>query len=187
MKRAKSIGSLWQVRSLANRYPLAPLVMTGRAFSIQRGNLTELFTFGVFTTMNTAYQPPTPHHWQFDHRAILPLRNQNFWKIERGVVRTSTWLEDGTLIVLGLWGPGSFVGKTFEKINPYQVECLTPVQAIPFVSVDQQQLSSILLGHLQQTQELTVIRSYKRTDTMLSKNVGVKTLGFTEGMKPRPI
>ncbi len=122
--------------------------------------------------MTIVHQPQTSHRWLFDSRAILPLRNQNFWKIESGVVRTSTWLEDGTLIVLGLWGPGNFVGKTLEKISPYQVECLTPVQAIPFASVDSHQLSNILLGHLQQVQELTVIRSYKRTDTMLLKLLG---------------
>jgi CRP-like cAMP-binding protein len=123
-------------------------------------------------TMTTAYQPTTAHRWQFDNRAILPLRNQNFWKIESGVARTSTWLEDGTLIVLGLWGPGHFVGKTLERIAPYQVECLTPVRAIPFVSLDERQLSGILLTHLQQMQELTVIRGYKRTDTMLLKLLG---------------
>ncbi|EPF20237.1 MULTISPECIES: Crp/Fnr family transcriptional regulator [Microcystis] len=119
--------------------------------------------------MTLTYQPPTPHRWHFDNRAILPLRNPNFWKIESGVVKTSTWLEDGTLIVLGLWGPGNFVGKTLERVNPYQVECITPVQAVSFSTVESYQMAEILLSHLQQAQELSIIRSYKRTDVMVVK------------------
>jgi CRP-like cAMP-binding protein len=84
-------------------------------------------------------------------------------------VKTSTWLEDGTLIVLGLWGPGSFVGKTLERVNPYQVECITPVQAVSFSTVESYQMAEILLSHLQQAQELSIIRSYKRTDIMVLK------------------
>jgi CRP-like cAMP-binding protein len=122
--------------------------------------------------MTIAYQPPTPYRWQFDNRAILPLRNQNFWKIDSGVVKTSTWLEDGTLIVLGLWGSGSFVGKTLERVNPYQIECITPVQAISFSVLESHQLAEIILSHLQQLQELSIIRSYKRTDTMVLKLLG---------------
>ncbi|MEG3440407.1 Crp/Fnr family transcriptional regulator [Pannus brasiliensis CCIBt3594] len=122
--------------------------------------------------MTIAYHPPTSHCWHFDNRSILPLRNQNFWRIESGVVRTSSWLEDGTPIVLGLWGPGNFVGKTLDKIDPYQIECLTPVQAISLPVVDSHQLAGILSEHLQQSQELTVIRSHKRTDTMLLKLLG---------------
>ncbi|AKV66815.1 cAMP-binding protein [Microcystis panniformis FACHB-1757] len=99
----------------------------------------------------------------------MPLRNPNFWKIESGVVKTSTWLEDGTLIVLGLWGPGNFVGKTLERVNPYQVECITPVQAVSFSTVESYQMAEILLSHLQQAQELSIIRSYKRTDIMVVK------------------
>ncbi|MFN7568647.1 MAG: Crp/Fnr family transcriptional regulator, partial [Microcystis sp.] len=119
--------------------------------------------------MTLTYQPPTPHRWHFDNRAILPLRNPNFWKIESGVVKTSTWLEDGTLIVLGLWGPGNFVGKTLERVNPYQVECITPVQAVSFSALESYQMAEILLSHLQQAQELSIIRSYKRTDVMVVK------------------
>lgn len=122
--------------------------------------------------MTIAHQTQVNPYWVFDNRAILPLRNQNLWKIESGVVKTSTWLDDGTLIVLGLWGPGNFVGKTLEKISPYQIECMTPVHAIPIPLLESNQLTGILLTHLQQAQELTVIRSYKRTDTMLLKLLG---------------
>ncbi|GCL47547.1 transcriptional regulator [Microcystis aeruginosa NIES-3787] len=84
-------------------------------------------------------------------------------------MKTSTWLEDGTLIVLGLWGPGSFVGKTLERVNPYQVECISPVEAVSFSAVESYQMAEILLSHLQQAQELSIIRSYKRTDVMVLK------------------
>jgi CRP-like cAMP-binding protein len=119
--------------------------------------------------MTITYQSPPPRQWLFDNRAILPLRNQNFWKIESGVVKASTWLEDGTLIVLGLWGPGNFVGKPLERVNPYQIECITPVEALSFAAVESHQLAEILLSHLQQIQELSIIRSHKRTDIMVLK------------------
>ncbi|MGL4377557.1 MAG: hypothetical protein ACRCT1_14050, partial [Microcoleaceae cyanobacterium] len=42
---------------------------------------------------------------QFPRRALLPNKKDGLWQIESGVVRTLTWLEDGTIITLGLWGP----------------------------------------------------------------------------------
>lgn len=109
-------------------------------------------------------------NWSFfERRAIIPYRQHSLWKIESGVVKTSTWLEDGTLIVLGIWGPGDIVGKKLTKIQPYQIDCLTEVkaQAIPFN--EDHQLTEMLLSHIQQIEELTLIRSYKRVDMMLVK------------------
>jgi CRP-like cAMP-binding protein len=103
----------------------------------------------------------------FDARTYLPLRQQHLWQLESGSVRTLTYLEDGTPIVLGLWGPGDFVGKALAKANPYEIECLTKVKAIPLAQTDSHQLTEILLAHLQQLEELTVIRSHKKTEFMI--------------------
>lgn len=43
-----------------------------------------------------------PSKQLFERRSLLPLRQDCLWKIEAGVVRTFTWLDDGTVITLGL-------------------------------------------------------------------------------------
>jgi CRP-like cAMP-binding protein len=105
--------------------------------------------------------------WVFDPRANLPLRQNSLWKLESGAVRTLTWLEDGTLVILGLWGPGDVVGKALLNVSPFQIECLTQVQAIPFTLTENHHLTGILCSNIQQLAELTVIRSHKRAEFML--------------------
>ncbi len=79
--------------------------------------------------------PVLPPHFseliqqKFKRRVLIPLRQDCLWKIETGVVRTLTWREDGTVITLGLWGPGDIVGKILSHTDPYQIECMTEVQA----------------------------------------------------------
>jgi CRP-like cAMP-binding protein len=105
----------------------------------------------------------------FARRTLLPEEIDSLWKIETGFVRTFTYLEDGTTVALGIWGQGDVVGQPLSKLNPYQIECLTPVTAtiVPVTSWDQ--MTDILLSHIQQAEELTVIRGQKRVEMMLVK------------------
>ena len=103
----------------------------------------------------------------FDRRALIPLKENILWQIEVGVVRTSTLLEDGELITFGLWGPGDIVGKILAGVSTYQVDCLSQVKACPLVLSPNQSLAKTTFNHLQQLQELTIIRSYKRVEVML--------------------
>ncbi|MDF5710607.1 MAG: Crp/Fnr family transcriptional regulator [Nostoc sp. S4] len=105
----------------------------------------------------------------FARRSFLPEYPNGLWKIETGFVRTYTYLEDGTTVALGLWGPGDVVGKALSKLEPYQMECLTKVGATVLALEEWTQLTETLLSHIQQAQELMVIRSYKKVDTMLIK------------------
>lgn len=66
----------------------------------------------------------------FRRKESLPLYSDHVWCIEQGVVRTVTWNDQGQLITLGLWGRGDIVGQPLTQIDPYQIECLTPVVAI---------------------------------------------------------
>ena len=45
------------------------------------------------------------------------MRRDSLWLLETGVVRTLTVLEDGTSIILGLWGPGDVVGRVLCNAN----------------------------------------------------------------------
>ena len=109
------------------------------------------------------------HLRQFKTRSTLPLLPNSLWKIETGVVKTLTWLEDGSTVILGLWGPGDVVGKALSQVEPYQIECLTAVEATILPVSEWYPLTSVLLSHIQQAEELMVIRRYKKTDIMLVK------------------
>jgi len=52
----------------------------------------------------------------FARRSLLPLGQDYLWHIETGVVRTLTWLEDGTTVTLGIWRTrGCCVAGTLES------------------------------------------------------------------------
>ncbi|MBE9121673.1 Crp/Fnr family transcriptional regulator [Tychonema sp. LEGE 07199] len=104
----------------------------------------------------------------FSRRSHLPNRSNALWRIESGVVRTVTWLEDGTIITLGLWVPGDTIGKPISKCDPFQIECLTKVEAV-LLSVERWLNRDILLNHIQQAEDFMIMRGYKKVDFMLYK------------------
>lgn len=107
------------------------------------------------------------NNWSFKRRSLIPLKSDIVWKIESGVVRTSSWHEDGTLVILGIWGPGDIIGQALTKVQPYQIECLTSVKVISIPMKDSYQLTENLISHIQQLEELAMIRSHKRIEPML--------------------
>lgn len=109
------------------------------------------------------------NYYHFKRRVTFPINTYDMWKIETGIVRTLTWLEDGSMITLGLWGEGDLVGQALSKMNPYTIECLTAVEAISFDWEDGEQLTTNLLNQIQQFEELSVIRSHKRVEIGLLK------------------
>ncbi|AFZ35184.1 putative transcriptional regulator, Crp/Fnr family [Stanieria cyanosphaera PCC 7437] len=109
---------------------------------------------------------------RFKRRVTFPNNTNNVWKIETGVVRTLTWLEDGSIVTLGLWGQGDIVGQSLSKIEPYTIECLTEVEAINFSWHNGEQLTSNLLNQIYQLEELAIIRSHKRIEIALIKFLG---------------
>jgi CRP-like cAMP-binding protein len=105
----------------------------------------------------------------FPRRSFLPEHQSFLWQIESGFVRTYTYLEDGTTVALGLWGTDDIVGSSLSRLQPYQMECLTKVEARIFPLEEWEQPTQTLLHHIQQAEELMVIRSYKKVDIMLLK------------------
>ncbi|MBD1842936.1 Crp/Fnr family transcriptional regulator [Cyanobacteria bacterium FACHB-63] len=105
----------------------------------------------------------------FKRRSILPLQPVALWRIESGVVRTLSWLEDGSTITLGLCGAGDVVGKFLCAINPYQIECLTEVEVTPLSPKEWCPDPAFLLARVQQAEEFMLIRSYRRVEEMLLK------------------
>ncbi|AFZ00663.1 Crp/Fnr family transcriptional regulator [Calothrix sp. PCC 6303] len=93
----------------------------------------------------------------FTRREIIPNRNDALWKIERGAVRTLTWSEDGAFITLGYWGAGDVVGYPLSTVKPYQIECLTSVEATILPPHLWYQDVNALVVHIQQAEELLSI------------------------------
>ncbi|MBI4784327.1 MAG: Crp/Fnr family transcriptional regulator [Oscillatoriophycideae cyanobacterium NC_groundwater_1537_Pr4_S-0.65um_50_18] len=107
------------------------------------------------------------HH--FAARAVLTPQLDRLWQIESGFVRTLTWLEDGTNVALGIWGEGDVVGVPFSQADPFQMECLTKVEAIALPFSQLQNASKVLLSHLHQAETLMQIHSQKRVDIKVLK------------------
>jgi CRP-like cAMP-binding protein len=93
----------------------------------------------------------------FHRRDVIPLQPKVLWRIERGVVRTLTWSESGTTVVLGYWGSGDVVGQALSRVQPYQIECVTSVAAsyVPLENCDK--VLDAIFCHTQQTEELLSI------------------------------
>ncbi|MBK1986299.1 Crp/Fnr family transcriptional regulator [Sphaerospermopsis aphanizomenoides BCCUSP55] len=103
----------------------------------------------------------------FTRRSLMPSKKNTLWQIQSGFVLTYTYLEDGTTVALGLWGPGDVVGEFLSKMKPYQMECLTTVEATILPVDDWHQPIETLLHHIKQAEELMLIRSHKKVETML--------------------
>lgn len=88
---------------------------------------------------------------------MLPLEPDILWKIERGIVRTFTWNEDGRSITLGYWGSGEIVGQALSRIQPYQIECLTSAEVSILPTHIWYQAIDGMISHIQRSEELLAI------------------------------
>ncbi len=119
----------------------------------------------------------------YERHALLPLRKDCLWKIETGVVRTLTWLEDGSVLTIGLWGTGDVVGKILStQTNLYQIECLTPVEVMILPQDGWDEVTENLLAHIQQMEELSIIRNHKTVEEMLFKMLAWLAKKFGRGV-----
>jgi CRP-like cAMP-binding protein len=100
----------------------------------------------------------------FTVRSMVPCDNSRLFQITKGVVRTLTYLDDGSPLVLGVWGIGDVVGGLLSSINPYYIECFTAVEGIFFVPEDNASVSALMKPHLRQVEDLMIIRSHKTID-----------------------
>ncbi len=106
---------------------------------------------------------------RFERRAHLPLRRDSLWQIQSGVVRTLTYLEDGTIVTLGMWGVGDVVSRLLSQADPYYIECLTPVE-VALLPLDQYlPINRALINHIQQLQAFLEILHCRPVDVAMLK------------------
>ncbi len=103
----------------------------------------------MLTTLSPETSPRT-----FCRRELLPLEPDVLWLIDRGAVRTSTWNDDGSTITLGYWGSKDVVGMPLSRLSPYQIECLTSVEATPLTREQWHILGEAMIRHCHQSEQL---------------------------------
>ncbi|MBD2309063.1 Crp/Fnr family transcriptional regulator [Chroococcidiopsis sp. FACHB-1243] len=104
----------------------------------------------------------------FKRHDSIPLKSEMLLHIERGVVRTVTWSEEGTVMTLGYWGTGDVIGQPLSNIQPYQVECITSVEVSYVPSYQREWVLTAICRHVQQAEELlSIIRQTNARDRLL--------------------
>lgn len=98
-----------------------------------------------------------PTYSVFSRRAQLPLPANQLWQIQTGVVRTTTWMEDGAMVTLGLWSAGDVLGRPLSSANPHQAECLTEVTATLLPREEWYCATDALIRHIRHSEELLEI------------------------------
>lgn len=93
---------------------------------------------------------------------IVPIDQTYIGQIQQGVVRSLTWSEAGTVVIIGYWGVGDAVGQPLASVQPYHIECLTSVVA-SCIPVNQWiQVSEAIFCHARQVEELLCIVRQER-------------------------
>jgi CRP-like cAMP-binding protein len=97
--------------------------------------------------------------YSFSRNDCLPLAAHVLWRIDTGAVRTATWNEEGTLLVLGYWGTGELVGQLLSRIKPYEIQCLTNVEVSLLPQAVWEKALEPMILHVQQAEELLMLAS----------------------------
>ena len=90
----------------------------------------------------------------FNRHDTIPLRTDSLWLLKGGAVKTLTWNEQGTAVTLGYWGSGDVVGQPLSGISPYEIKCVTRVEASSIPLHHWNWLSDAIRRYIQQTEEL---------------------------------
>ncbi len=109
---------------------------------------------------NPTLNLPQGKIYKFQRQELIQPYSSSLWYINKGIVRVSTFDEDGILISLGFWSAGDIVGSRLSDIVPYQIECLTEVEATmlhPFVVCP----DSALLAHVKRMEDFLQITQQK--------------------------
>ena len=118
-------------------------------------------TSNISTLASSDAVTEAPKQKIFAHQAIVPLQANILYRIERGVVRSVTWDEEGVPILLGYWGAGDVIGQPLSCVSPYQIECLTSVEVVALPMQMWSQVLEAIALHAQQAEELLRIASLK--------------------------
>lgn len=119
-------------------------------------------------SIETPALPVNLNQRTFSRNDVIGLQPNVLVRIERGVVRTLTWSEEGTATILGYWGVGDVVGQPLSRVQPYQIECVSIVEATYIPVPESVQALDAIFRHVQQTEELLcIVRQANTHDRLL--------------------
>ena len=101
-------------------------------------------------------------HKTFVSGEMITLIPDSYLMLKQGVVKSSTWTEEGIPITLGYWGINDLIGQPMPFIQPYKVKCITAVEAwnVPLSQADK--ITCFIQHHVQQMEKiLYILRSDK--------------------------
>ena len=104
-----------------------------------------------------------------DHETIS-LKPNVFWLLKQGAVKTFTWNEAGTVVTLGYWGPEDVIGQPLSRVEPYEIQCLTRVEAVCIPQHQWEQVSEAICRSIQQMERLLCI---VRSDRVYQRLLGI--------------
>ncbi len=94
--------------------------------------------------------------YRFKRRDRIPVDTYTLWQVNSGLVRTITWNEDGDVVPLGLWSPGSIIGVPISQVEPCELQCLSVVELVR-LPLDYTLTIDMLLKHTAQVNRLLQI------------------------------
>ncbi|HAA30739.1 MAG TPA: replication/maintenance protein [Cyanobacteria bacterium UBA8553] len=119
----------------------------------------------MLTQLPVKYPDLMPHTFSRDD--AIPLRPDALWLLKQGVVRTLTWSEEGKLVSLGYWTQGDVVGQPLSRLQSYEIQCLTGVEANCIPPHQWHQVLDAIFWHIQQTEDLLNIVRIERVNQRL--------------------
>jgi CRP-like cAMP-binding protein len=98
----------------------------------------------------------TDFSWRsFAPNETIPMEQGYLWLIRRGITKTVTWDKEGKLTILGYWGARDIVG--LSQIEPYEIRCLTFVEASCIPQHQWTILNKSIFSYVRQMEELFCI------------------------------
>ena len=105
-------------------------------------------------------------HHVFAPSELIPLKSEFYWLLQKGIVKTRAWTEEGHPITLGYWGERDVIGQPLSLVYPCQAKCITKVQALLIPAHQANNISDFIHHHVRQTEELLYIM---RSDRMYER------------------
>jgi CRP-like cAMP-binding protein len=139
-----------------------------------------MYNLAKSSNLSPSLRGPYELEKKFSARTMIPCDAARLFRITSGVVRTLTYLEDGTPVLFGLWGAGDAVGGLLSHVTPYYIESITPVEGTLFIPDDITAIAQLTKLYLQQVEELMIIRSNKTIDIRLIRLLSWISLRFGE-------
>lgn len=94
-------------------------------------------------------------------------------------MRSLTWTNEGDVATLGIWGKYDFLGHAMSIVNPYSLECLTPVTAV-LCAYPVNRMHEILLHNIRQTETLLAICHQRQIPERLMSLITWLSMRFGE-------